>query len=105
MIVKFDDTEYLLDTDEIDLNQATFIKVKTGLALRPWQEAISDADPEALKCLYWLMREQNGSRVVYEKINIKVVKFYAAFADANKAEQEEQAAKAAAEEDKLDPTE
>jgi hypothetical protein len=80
--------------------------VKTGYALRPWQEAISDADPDALKALYWLMMEQNGIRINYDRLNFNIVKFYGAFADASEAERE--AAEAKAKEDaeaaKANPT-
>lgn len=88
MLVKFEDEEYTLDLDDIDLNQAMLIKSKTGMTLKAWNDAITEADPEALRALYWLMLEQNGKRMVYERIQFKVVKFFAAFADAMKDEAE-----------------
>lgn len=100
MIVNFDGKEYALDTEEIELGDAMLIKVKTGLALKPWQTAITNADPDALKALYWLMLKQNGINTVYERISFKVVKFYGAFAEAANAEAE---AEAAAEEAKAAP--
>lgn len=86
MIVQFDAAEYTLEIDQIDLNQAIYIKVKTGMSLSAWQQGIRDSDPEAIKALYWLMLSQSSKAVVWEKINCKVLPFISAFASASKAE-------------------
>lgn len=86
MKVEFDGKEYNLDVDELDIVEATYIKVKTGLNLLPWQAALEECDPDALKGLYWLMMKQNGVACDFERVNFKVGAFIAAFQKAQEAE-------------------
>jgi hypothetical protein len=85
MIVKFEDQEYKLDIEELDVAEATYIQVKTGFNLLQWQAALEQVDVGALKALYWLMRKQNGSTVDFELINFKITKFLKAFQAAQEA--------------------
>lgn len=82
MLLEFSGKTYTLDTEEITISQAMFIKSKTGLGLKSWQDAVGDADPDAVKALYWLMCDQSGERCVWERIDFLIVKFFSAFADA-----------------------
>jgi hypothetical protein len=90
MIVNFEDQEYTLDIEEVDVRQATLIKVKTGLNLLEWQASLETGDVDALRALYWLMREQSNKPVNFESINFKIIKFANAIAEASgDAESEE----------------
>ena len=84
MVVDFEGMTYELDVEEIDVAQAMLIKVKTGYNLRQWEDALGEADVEALKALYWLMMEQNGKRTNFDTINFKIVKFVNAVREATK---------------------
>lgn len=88
MIVHFEDRDWKLDVDEIDVAQAMYIKVKTGFNLLQWQAALEQADVDALRALYWLMLEQNGVRKDISLINFKIVQFGRALKDAQKDEGE-----------------
>lgn len=84
MIVKFDNREWNLDVDEIDVSQAMHIKVKTGYNLMQWQSALEQGDVAAVKALYWLMLAQNGIGADIDLVNFKIIKFIAAVGEAGK---------------------
>lgn len=75
MKIDYDGAEYTLDLDEIDVVEATYIKVKTGLTLLGLQAGLEEADPDALRSLFWLMSKQSGKAVDIERVNFKIVKF------------------------------
>lgn len=75
MKVEYDGAEYTLDLDEIDVVEASYIKVKTGLTLLGLQAGLEQADPDALKALFWLMHKQSGKAVDIERVNFKIMKF------------------------------
>ena len=47
-----------------------------------------------MRCLYWLMRAQNGEDVPLETVNFSVLKLFIAFSDGFAAEAPEDAAEA-----------
>src|ERR1700744_1802562 len=82
MKIDYDGAEYTLDMDEIDVVEATYIKVKTGLTLLGLQAGLEQADPDALKALFWLMNKQSGKAIDIERVNFKIVKFVEAIKNA-----------------------
>lgn len=86
MIVKFENRDWALDIEEIDVAQAMVIKVKTGFNLLQWQAALEQGDVMAAKALYWLMLAQNGVGGDIDLLNFKVLKFIAAVGEAAKAD-------------------
>ncbi|SRR5581483_4507622 len=82
MIVNFEGKEWQLDTSEIDVRQATLIKVKTGYNLLQWQSELEQGDVSAVKALYWLMLAQNGVATDIDQVNFKMVKFIEAVGNA-----------------------
>lgn len=78
MLVQFEDRDWNLDVDELDVAQAMVIKVKTGYNLLQWQSALEQGDVLAAKALYWLMLAQAGITADIDLINFKVLKFIAA---------------------------
>jgi hypothetical protein len=89
MKVHFEDEDFELDLDEIDVMQARIIKRQTGLTLAGLQKGLSEVDPDCMVALYWLMKNQNGVTVDMNKVNFKVVKFGQALGEATDRETEE----------------
>lgn len=87
MLVKFEDKEYSFDLDELDVSQATTIKNRYHFTLLGLEQGLMTGDPDALRCIYWLMLWQNGERKNIDNVNFKVVKFAAALQEANAAEE------------------
>lgn len=75
MIIEFEDQEWKLDLDEVDVMQARVIKRETGMTLLDLEEALERIDPDAMVALYWLMKNQNGVTVNMSKVNFGLVKF------------------------------
>lgn len=97
MKVNYDGHEYEFDLDEIDVNQACIIKAKCNLTLMSLEAGLMQADPHALKAIFWLMLVQSGdTNADIDRINFKIVKFANALQEATKAEEaaEKEAAKA-----------
>lgn len=88
MLVNFEDRDWNLDVDELDVAQAMVIKVKTGFNLLQWQAALEAGDVLAAKALYWLMLAQNGISADIDLINFKVLKFIAAVGQAALADKQ-----------------
>jgi hypothetical protein len=86
LTVHFEDRDWTLDLDEIDLAQARYIHRNCGMTLLKLQEGLSEVNPEAMAALYWLMKTQNGVAVDLAKINFSIVKFGSAIADASERE-------------------
>ena len=86
MVVDFEDKQYNLDIEDIDVRQAMVIKVKTGFNLLQWQAALEQADVDAIKALYWLMLAQNGVAADIDIVNFKIIKFANAVKAAQKPE-------------------
>lgn len=92
MQVDYDGAQYSLDLDEIDVVEATYIKVKTGLTLLGLQAGLGEADPDALKALFWLMNKQSGKAVDIERVNFKIMKFIEAIKDSQGKEPDSETA-------------
>lgn len=92
MIIKFEDAEWKLDLDDVDVNQARFVKRNTGMTLLDLEEALERVDPDAMAVLYWLMKNQSGVTVDLNKVNFKIVAFGKAINAAQIAEAEALAA-------------
>lgn len=86
MQVLFEDKEYTLDLDDIDLTQARYIYRQCGLTLKGLRDGATELNPEAMVALYWLMLSQSGTTVDMRKVNFKVMKFMEAVADASQLE-------------------
>lgn len=92
MIVKFNNRDYNLDVDGIEVEHARVIKEYSGLHLKGFGEGISDGDPDALTSLYWLMLKQNGEDHNIRGVSFKPMLFLIAVME---AQLEEEKAKAA----------
>lgn len=92
MIIEFEDAEWKLDLDEVDVAQARTIKNATGMTLLDLEEALERVDPDAMVALYWLMKVQSGVTVNMAKVNFKIVAFGKAVTAAQLREIEEKAA-------------
>lgn len=77
VILHFEDRDWTLDLDEIDLAQARTIQRNTGLSLVEFTRgALFEGNPEALAWAYWLMHKQNDERAEDpNRVNFKVSKF------------------------------
>lgn len=89
MKVTYLDNEYTLDLEEIDVKQARIIKDKCGLTLAGLEAGLGEADPDALRAMFWLMTEQTGLHQDIELVNFKLVKFVQALQEATEAELKE----------------
>lgn len=88
--IEFEGKSYKLDMDNIDVVEAMLIKTKTGHNLLPFQAALEECDPTALRALYWLMMKQKGVTMDYERVNFKIVQYVKAVQEAtDDAETEE----------------
>lgn len=86
MNINYDDTDYSFDLDEIDVSQATTIKRKYGFSLLTLEAGLREGDPDALRCIYWIMLSQNGVNKNIDNVSFKVVKFSNAIQNAVLAE-------------------
>jgi hypothetical protein len=108
MIVTFEDPktheerDFEFDMDEMDLNQADYIKRTFQLTPLKLQEGLDEADPSAMRAIYWLMCKQNGITINPLKVNFKLGRLVIALNKAAKAEKE---AREAATGEGEDPTE
>lgn len=75
MQIHFEDKDYELELDDIDVQQARIIKRQTGLTLLQLQKGLEEVDVDCLVALYWLMKKQNGETVDMNKVNFPVVRF------------------------------
>lgn len=90
MKVTYLDNDYTLEMDEIDVKQARLIKAKCGLTLATLEDGLNEADPDALRAIFWLMTEQSGLHQDIDLINFKVYKFAKALQEATANEVKEQ---------------
>lgn len=97
MIVKFNNREYDLDVDGIEVEHARIIKKYSGLNLKGFGEGIGEGDPDALTSLYWLMLKQNGQDHNIESVSFKAMQFLIAVMEAQLEEAKREAAIKAAE--------
>jgi hypothetical protein len=105
MIIHFQGRTYDFDDDRITVDEFREMKRKYKLTARAFDKGVTEGDPDALTCLYWVMQRQAGNHdlVLSDEINFPVGPLYTAISDAqaaeeeaNKAELEAQAEQAAA---------
>ncbi len=86
MKIQFEDREYDLDLDEIDVAQAKVIKIHRGLTLKGLSDGLNELDADALAAAYWLMCVQSGlTGVNIDQVNFKIIRFAEAIAKAAEA--------------------
>lgn len=85
MKVNWNDKEFTLDLDDIDVQQAKVIKIHCKLTLLGIQEGLSQGDPDALRAVYWLMHAQSGTPLDIDRANFKIVPFLQAVQEAAEA--------------------
>ena len=88
MQVKYEGKDYTFDLDEITVSQATTLKRKLGLTLLGLDQGLREGDPDALRAVFWLMKEQSGERTDIDMVDFKIVKLANAIQDAADAEEE-----------------
>lgn len=93
MIVTFEGRDYSLDSDAITIDEYREFKRKYGLTILGFQNALIEADPDALTCAYWVMLRQNGqqNQVLGDQLKFDAPAFYTAVAEAQKQEAAEPA--------------
>lgn len=92
MIINLDDREYTYDEDRITLKQGIAIHLAYGFTVSAWLKAMTDADPRAWQCAYWLMLQQNGEVKPIADCDGPLIEFMSAYADAQQAETAAEAA-------------
>lgn len=88
MVINFEGHAYSFEVDNIDLQQARYLKRQLGLTFRQFQDGLKELDPDALAGLYALLVMQNGKAVDVHKVNFKLVEFADAFSAAQEDEKE-----------------
>ena len=103
MKIDFEGRTWQLETGDVDMEQGLAITAYTGMTLVTWEQSLA-ADPEkdpesygpawlkSMRCLYWLMRAQNGEPVPLESANFAVMRFFAVWGQAAAAEAGDQVA-------------
>lgn len=86
MIVAFNNKSYILDLDEMNVEEARIIKKYAALTLKGLQDGLAELDPDAMTCLYWLMLRQAGEDHSIERVTFKILKFAEAVGEAQEAE-------------------
>jgi hypothetical protein len=92
MIITFEGRDWDFRDDKIGIQQAMAMHLEHGLTLRAWQEGITDLDPRAIQCSYWLMLQQNGEIRPLRGLDFEAIEFMAAYIAALQAEREKEAA-------------
>jgi hypothetical protein len=67
--VRLEDESWLLDEDDITIEDAIALKYATGLSLKPFFQGLEDADGVALRALVWFLRGKQGSP---EAVNFRI---------------------------------
>lgn len=90
MKIEFEGRTWQLDTTDVSMQQAETITDFTGLTLAGWEKAAWDHENpvwlKSIRCMYWLMLEQNDSPAPLMSLNFAVLKFYMAVAEGNATE-------------------
>jgi hypothetical protein len=89
MQIEYDSKTYEFDFEEIDVLQAKAIKAATHMTIKGWEEALKEADPDAIQALWWLILVQNGHNPKSDpaSVNAKIVPLARAFSAAQKADE------------------
>jgi hypothetical protein len=101
---EFDGRQRSVDIDAVTLEQAFVIKDSTtcgeaphGMNLKQFAEGVNEANPFALRCVYWLMLQQEGTVCPIRGLEFPIVQFQNAFVTAIKEMDEADKAREAAE--------
>lgn len=69
MILTIEGKRYDFEFDKLRLSELTALKVRTGLTLRPFKDAIGEVDPDAFRFLVWLLRTRAGEVCDYDALD------------------------------------
>lgn len=92
MEVRWNDKDYTFNLERIRVSEAKIIKVQTGYTLMTLEEGLDNADPDALRAVFWLMMVHNGEPVALERVDFEILAFAKALQEGS--EKEAEAAKA-----------
>jgi hypothetical protein len=98
--LEFEDATWQVEPMDVDMVQGEKIAAYTGLSILAWYQSLLDADKpvwnKSIRCLYWLMREQNphngATAAGPDALNFQPMRLLAAFQSAVEAEAAEVAA-------------
>lgn len=81
--VEFEERDWSLDLDDIDLNEARTIQRNTGKGIADFTRGcLAEGDPTCLAWMYWLMHRQNGEKTPDpNRVNFKVAQLWSAVLD------------------------
>lgn len=74
MKIEWEGSTYTYEPEDIDIKQATVIKMHTGMGLVSWERACNDMEPAACQALMWVIKAQNGEITSVSEINCKPMK-------------------------------
>lgn len=90
MKIEFEGRTWQLELEDVDMVQGEKIAAYTGLSLLAWYKSLLDTDSVAwtksVRCLYWLIRDQNSEPIPLETANFAPLRLFAAFGEAIAAE-------------------
>lgn len=72
MTVTLGDESWVLDEDEIDLNDAFLIKKSTGLNMKQFFVGLAEMDPDSLRAMIWFLRYKDGNAIPLAQVNFKL---------------------------------
>jgi hypothetical protein len=84
--IEFEGRGWDVDLQGLSLEQAVVITGRMGLSLTGWEKTLADPeDPQwldAMRCLYWLMRQQDGDRAAIGDVDFAVLRYATAVGEA-----------------------
>jgi hypothetical protein len=84
--IEFEGRTREVDVDELSLTQAVVITGRMAGSLKEWEKSLEDPDSpgwlDAMRCLYWLMVQQDGEQAAIGDVDFPVLKYAQAVADA-----------------------
>lgn len=95
--ITWEGRDWDVDPEVLDVKQGIAIFLEHGLTLAGFYEGLENTDPRALQSLFWLMLQQGGQVTPISKCNFDVMKFLAAFGEAQEKKKAADAAAKAAE--------
>lgn len=90
MRIKFEGREWDFDPESVTLKQGIAMHLAYGFNLDQWFEALSETDPRALQCLWWLILQQDGQVMPLKDADCSLIQLAAAFGDAQDEEEAEE---------------
>lgn len=82
MKLSFEGREWDFDEDAITIQQGIAIHLAYGFTISAWLQGMTEADPRAWQCAYWLMLQQNGITKPIKDCDGSLVAFMSAYAAA-----------------------